>query len=89
MSVTVLALARSFSIERLSADEFSSAYMELWRFERDNNILIEDESRLSECLSSIFCLADLYNPQCCREEYELDEEQLRVKVTELISKFKL
>lgn len=89
MSITVLALARSFSTERLTADEFSNAYMELWKFERDNNLLQEDESSLSECLSSIFCMADLYNPEPDREEYELDEEQLRVKVVELIEKFKL
>ena len=89
MSITVLALARSFSTERLTADEFSNAYMELWKFERDNNLLQKDESGLSECLSSIFCIADLYNPEPDREEYELDEEQLRVKVVELIEKFKL
>ncbi|EHI9271109.1 colicin immunity protein [Vibrio vulnificus] len=89
MSITVLALAKSFSTERLSADEFSNAYMELWKFERDSNLLQEDESSLSECLSSIFCMADLYNPEPDREEYELDEEQFRVKVVELIEKFKL
>ncbi|ASA57892.1 colicin immunity domain-containing protein [Vibrio gazogenes] len=89
MSITVLALARAFSAERLTADEFSNAYMELWKFERDSNLLQEDESSLSECLSSIFCITDLYNPKFDREEYELDEEQLRVKVAELIEKFKL
>jgi hypothetical protein len=89
MSITILALAKSFSIERLTAYEFSNAYMELWKFERDSNLLQKDESDLSECLSSIFCIADLYNPEPDREEYELDDEQLRVKVVELIEKFNL
>lgn len=89
MSITALALARSFSTKRLTAYEFSNAYMELWKFERDNNLLQKDESSLSECLSSIFCVTDLYNPEPDREEYELDEDQLRSKIVELIEKFRL
>lgn len=89
MSITVLALAKSFSTERLTAEEFSNSYMELWKFERDSNLLQEDADNLNECLSSIFCLADLFNPEADREEYELDEDQLRVKVIELIDQFKL
>ncbi|TAK59873.1 colicin immunity domain-containing protein [Methylobacter sp.] len=87
MSVTVLALAKSFVMERLSAEEFSNAYMEIWKFERDSEILLKDDAKLSECLSSIFCLADLYNPESDRDEYELDEEQLRQKVSSLIANF--
>ena len=89
MSITVLALAKSFSTERLTAEEFSNSYMELWKFERDSNLLQEDSDNLNECLSSIFCLADLFNPEADREEYEFDEDQLRVKVIELIEQFKL
>ncbi len=87
MSITILALAKSFISERLTADEFSNSYMELWKFERDSNLLKEDESSLSECLSSIFCLTDLYTPDLDREEYELNEEQLRAQITEIIDKF--
>ncbi len=89
MSTTVLALAKSFSTERLTADEFANSYMELWKFERDIDLLQKDEDSLNECLSSIFCLADLFNPNADREEYELDEQQLRVRVIELIEKFSL
>ncbi|WP_299007294.1 colicin immunity domain-containing protein [uncultured Shewanella sp.] len=87
MSRTLLALAESFVNERLSADDFANAYMELWKFECSSHILLEDEDRLSECLSSIFCLADSYYPSD-REEYELDESQLKEKVAHqiLISK---
>lgn len=85
MSLTVLALAKSFVSERLSADQFSDAYIEIWKFEGAMGLLQEDEIKLNECLSSIFCLADLYNSEPDRDEYELDEEQLRVRVSELIS----
>ena len=85
MSLTVLSLAKSFVMERLSADQFSDAYMEIWKFERDSNLFQKDEAKLNGCLSSIFCLADLYNPESDSEEYELDEKPLRNKISELIS----
>lgn len=86
--MTVLALAKSFTEEKLSAEQFSNSYMEIWKFERDSNLLQKDDSSLSECLSTIFCLADLYNPEINRDEYELDEKQLRVKVAESIANLK-
>lgn len=89
MSLTVLSLAKSFCKERLSAEQFSSAYKELWRYERDAHILQQDNARLSECLSSIFCLADLYNPEPDREEYEFSEDQLREKILALIKKMEV
>ena len=89
MSKTILEFARSFTKGRLSPDEFANSFIELWKIERDKNILQDDEESLSECLSSTFCLADLYNPAFDREEYELDGEQLRSKVSKLIEKFNL
>jgi len=73
----------------LSPDEFANSFIELWKIERDKNILQDDEESLSECLSSTFCLADLYNSAFDREEYELDGEQLRSEVSKLIEKFNL
>lgn len=84
MSITLLALAKSFQSERLSADEFANAYMELWKFERDIGLLQKDNDLLEVCLSTIFCLADAYHPDTDREEYELDEKQLRDEISELI-----
>ena len=84
MSVTIFEFAKSFSNGKLSADIFSNAYMELWKIERDNELLQKDEASLSECLSSIFCVADLYNPAADREEYELDDKQLHAEVSKII-----
>ena len=87
MSITIFALAKSFVEERLSAPDFANAYIELWGFERDSGLLLKDEDNLSECLSSIFCLADLYNPNLDKEEHELDETQLRERVSVLMESF--
>lgn len=85
MSITILALAKSFIDGRLSVNDFVNTYMELWKFERDAGFLQKDSDVLSECLSSIFCVVDLYNPDLDRAEYELDEEQLRSSILELIN----
>ncbi|UTZ29660.1 colicin immunity protein [Vibrio campbellii] len=86
MSVTLLAMAQSFCKERLNAEQFVDAYIEVWKFERDAGIADKDDAVLSECLSSIFCLADLYNPEEDRSDYELDECTLRYEVIKLIDK---
>ncbi|NCE90313.1 colicin immunity domain-containing protein [Pseudomonas sp. L13] len=84
MSLTILEFARSFVAGRLTAEIFSEAYIELWKIERDKNILLLDEPSLSECLSSIFCAADMYEPDESREYYELDAEMLRSEVATLV-----
>ena len=88
MSMTILGLAKSFVEERLSADQFANSYMEAWKYERDSDLLQKDDPLLGECLSTIFCLADLYNPEVDRDEYELDEIQFRLRVADLISNLK-
>ncbi len=84
MSYTLLEFIRSFVDGRLSADDFVNAYMELWKIERDSDKLRVYPDDVSECLSTTFCLADLYYPESDREEYELDEEGLRNQVRKLL-----
>ncbi|OPA85727.1 colicin immunity protein [Pseudomonas fluorescens] len=86
MSLTILEFARSYVAGRLSSEVFSEAYIELWKIERDRNILKLDEPPLSECLFSIFCAADMYEPNESREEYEFDDEMLRSEVATLVRK---
>lgn len=86
MSPTILEFARSYAAGRLKAEVFSEAYIELWKIERDSNVLQLDEPSLSECLSSIFCAADMYEPDESREEYEFDDEALRSEVASLLQK---
>ncbi|CDL86221.1 colicin immunity domain-containing protein [Xenorhabdus cabanillasii] len=85
MSLLLLEFSKSFVKGKICAQVFADAYIELWRIERDNNNILNYNDKLSECLSSIFCLADMYNPeQDDRLSYELNDEQLREKVSELI-----
>jgi hypothetical protein len=85
MSESLLELVKSFMEKEVSADRFSRSYMELWKVERDTYLLQKDDKTLSQCLSSIFCLADLYNPDPDRESYELDENLLRARISELLT----
>ncbi|OAT15540.1 colicin immunity domain-containing protein [Buttiauxella noackiae] len=87
MSISIYTFTKSFANERLSADEFVNAYMELWRIERDNKQLSQDNQDLSEYLSSVFCLADSYNPEDDRDDHEIDENKLREQIISMINSF--
>lgn len=86
MSLIVLEFAKSFVNGRITAQVFAEAYIELYRIERDNGLLLKDEDSVSECLSTIFCLADLYNPDSDKEEYELNDKQLIEQIEQELKK---
>lgn len=87
MSYLLLEFASSFGAERLSAATFAEAYIELWRIERDSKNILNYDEKISECLSTIFCMADMYNPDEDREEYEFNDEQLRGEINKLITTY--
>ncbi|MDF9617964.1 colicin immunity domain-containing protein [Pseudomonas entomophila] len=85
MSQTLLEFVKSFMRNRLSATAFSEAYMELWKIERDSKALLKDSTALSECLSSIFCAADMYCEDAeLRDEHEFDQEKLRCEIARFL-----
>lgn len=84
MSKDLADLATQFAGEKLSAERFSAEFVERWKQERDDGRLLQDPPNESEVLSSIFCLADLYNPDPDREDYEFDERKLRLEVKRLL-----
>ena len=86
MSLIALEFAKSFVTGRITAQVFAEAYIELYRIERDNGLLLKDEDSVSECLSTIFCLADLYNPDSDKEEYELNDKQLIEQIEQELKK---
>jgi len=90
MSFVLLGFARSFVSRKITAEEFADKYIELWKIERDSGLLLQDEPGLSECLSSIFCLADMYcvNDDC-REECEINGDQLMLEVSKIFSSIEL
>jgi len=90
MSFVLLEFARSFVLRKITAEEFADKYIELWKIERDSGLLLHDEPVLSECLSSIFCLADMYcASDDCREEYEINSDQLMLEVSKIVNSIEL
>jgi Bacterial self-protective colicin-like immunity len=84
MSLNLLELAKEFTKGNLSSEEFVEKFTILWQEERDSEVALLDNDDLSEKLSTIFCFADLYNPNHDREDYEYDDRRLRAEVRTLI-----
>lgn len=68
----------------IPTQEFVDAYIDNWRKERDSDELLKDDAVTSEKLSSLFCIADLFNPEEDREEYEFDETRLRLEMKKIL-----
>ncbi|EKT65115.1 colicin immunity domain-containing protein [Providencia burhodogranariea] len=86
MSFILLEFTKSYVQGRVKPETFSEAYIELYRIERDQNLLLKDNAELSEYLSSIFCIVDLYNPELDKEEYEFNDEDLFIQVSTELKK---
>ncbi|WP_456310122.1 colicin immunity domain-containing protein [Serratia proteamaculans] len=71
----------------ITADVFADSYMTKWKIERDSNLLVQDDDKLSELLSSVFCITDMYNPDNDREEYEFNEDQLRHEINKIVTNY--
>lgn len=77
----------SFISMDITADVFADSYMTKWKIERDSNLLVQDDDKLSELLSSVFCITDMYNPENDREKYEFNEDQLRHEIKKIITNY--
>ncbi|TWT47796.1 colicin immunity domain-containing protein [Botrimarina hoheduenensis] len=80
MSQRLLKFAEDFLQRKTPVEDFVDAYADAWRTERDNNEILEDDPITSEKLSTFFCLVDLYKPDEDREDYEVDEAELRLRM---------
>ncbi|MCU1790157.1 colicin-D [Pectobacterium polaris] len=89
MSNKLIDFARGFVESKMNADDFSDSYILMWKEERDANRLSIDGKEVDEASSSIFCLADCYNPESDRDNYEFDEVSLRKEIKATLEKFKL
>ncbi|WP_035061207.1 colicin immunity domain-containing protein [Andreprevotia chitinilytica] len=85
MSQDLLIFVKNYLTEGGDPGEFVDNYAGRWKKERDNGLGGQDNETLSEVLSTIFCLADLFNPEEDREDYEIDEAELRKKMEEVLS----
>lgn len=89
MSLALISFAKQFVGGYISAEAFADPYIAKWSDERDANKLKDDADNVSECTSSIFILADCYNPDSDCRESELDEESLRKEAKAILEKFAL
>ena len=86
MSEDLLRFVEDFLVTESNAEIFADEFMKRWRKEGNSGLLLADNPRLSEILSSTFCLSDMFNPEADRESYELDEHQLRIEIRKLIDR---
>jgi Bacterial self-protective colicin-like immunity len=84
MSKILLEITENFLKDKSDPIAFSTAFSEGWKFERDNGTALIDNAHLSETLSSIFCIVDMFNPEDNRESYEFDESTLRKEITSVL-----
>ncbi|MCO4857949.1 colicin immunity domain-containing protein [Herbaspirillum sp. WGmk3] len=84
MSEKLLASAKTYLNNESNSERFVSDFIEQWKRERDSGESRLDSPKVSEVLSSIFCLTDLFNPDDDRESYELDEDKLRNEIRKLM-----
>lgn len=83
MSSKLLNYSIKFALGSVSPEIFSAEFFTRWTQERVANILELYPPNVSEALSTIFCLVDLFEPEPDRAPYELDGPALveRVSVT--------
>ncbi|MCZ4061272.1 colicin immunity domain-containing protein [Pantoea sp. LMR881] len=84
MSQSLLQFAKDFVAGKISAEQFADPYQAKWKAERDSGALSKDPSALNEKLSTLFCLADQYNPETDRHYSEFDAEELKKRVKNLL-----
>ena len=89
MSLELIDLAKKLLNGEIASQRFSDEYIKIWNNELDTNILKDDTDNLSECASTIFILADSFNPESDRSEGELDENGFKAEVKATLEKFKL
>ncbi|MBF7956864.1 colicin immunity domain-containing protein [Rahnella victoriana] len=80
MSQKLLAFARSFTDDQISAVDFADPYQMLWKAEGENGDSLKDNFQDSEKCSTIFCLADQFNPDDDRDKDEFDADELKARV---------
>ncbi|WP_282295058.1 colicin immunity domain-containing protein [Stenotrophomonas sp. PS02289] len=82
---TLLDFAQRFVRGRMGADVFSIAYIELYKQEMESGRAMAYPDGASECISSMFCIADAYVPGGGgRLPGELDDKGLEREIATLL-----
>ena len=84
--IKLIELGRQFLEKKISAEKFAEDIV----FERRKLYGVhETDKAVDKCGGELFIIADCYNPDMNREDYELDETTLRIEVKALLEKFNL
>lgn len=84
--VAIIELAKSFLTSKVTALQFSENIC----IERRNLYgMKEQEKNIVNCGEELFMVAELFNPDSDKVDYELDEQGLRKEVKATLEKFKL
>lgn len=80
-------IIEDFLLDRIDATTFVDRYFE---YRRENQNSREASIQLpieSDVHGTVFCLADLYNPDKEKKEYELDSLQLKAEIEKWLRLF--
>lgn len=83
----LIELAKQLVSSEITAAYYELEYLAIWREEGKAGLLAQDPKTLGECASTLFILADCYNPDPDRHDSELDEEGLKQEVEATLRKF--
>ncbi|WP_174333166.1 colicin immunity domain-containing protein [Serratia fonticola] len=82
----LIELGRDFLNKKISAEKFVVDIV----VERRRLYGVEEPNKaVNQCSGELFIIADCYNPESDRDDYELDEAGLRKEVKATLEKFKL
>ncbi|EOT5501657.1 colicin immunity domain-containing protein [Citrobacter koseri] len=84
--MAIIELARNFLASKVTALQFSE---DICVERRKLYDVTEQDKKVLNCGEELFMVAELYNPDTDREDYELDETGLRKEVKATLEKFNL
>ncbi|HAT3915695.1 TPA: colicin immunity protein [Klebsiella oxytoca] len=87
MSMKLIEIAKNLLESKISADEYESQYLKLWRKERDDGTLSKDNDNIGFCAAELFSLADCYTSYPDRDESDLDADSLVKEVKSTLEKY--
>ncbi len=82
-------ITTNFLQKKISISTFEDKYIDFWYIYVDSENQTEIPTNIKTAINRIFTTLDVYNPDPkLRDEYEIDEKQLRLEVKEQLLKVK-
>ncbi|HCK4901282.1 colicin immunity domain-containing protein [Pseudomonas aeruginosa] len=88
MSLEFVELAKKFLDGSFGGKFFTEKFFETWRSEGASGLLKKDDDNLGACLRLMFGMADCFTDGPKDNDGEINEEELKQEVRELLKKYK-